>query len=846
MLGLVRLLGLYYRSVDHLTICTEGVVCYRKQVVVLGNPVSLVCKNFTGRTCIVVCAVNQHQTTVGLYAIYVPPQFAALFNNTVLNFGFFGNNRSIGLLGLVRLLGLYYRSIEHLTVCTKGVVCYGKQIVVLGNPILAVGENFTGRTCIVVIAINKKKSAIIRHAVFHIVYTVYCRINNAGIRSHVVCQLTIGSKSIPIVTFRHIVAVNRNTSDSSVHVVIFTEIVLLACKSYPATLNESGTYTITSAGAIGSKCTHGGSIFSKDVGDTTNGYGLISVQFVIVPCITIHCVRSTTIDVIITLVGAHILPALYELAVYSVIQGTVNVNYACAKNSNVTASCANESCVNNFIVVTGSFNNSTKIYNRLTSLTVGTASITVFGTRSLLICKNNKLCIMNMVRRRNSCEFGCNVNGATEGVTVNNTANNVNVNVYNGHITFNRHILIRYIVVTIPSPNSYGNAYESVIESLAAYTVSFNSYSKDLGDLVILKCSIEAVCNNCTLSFPSVCVVKFELSNEFVYVCKVCNVDIHIVDRLCLRRFAGVIMTTESDYSITCNSKGASELHGVTKLVLNLKSDCVLACAKNNVTLCGEYVSIDRRLNYYTINSNLTRSKVESCIICNSSRKSNVITNNFCTITKSNSYVRCRICRICNSRKNSIVYSRAIVESNIVNVERKLSRSSRLYIGTNKRRRTRVTFIGSNGSAEIIILGNVDRHIYPTRFGNIRLCRRVQVRPIAGCSRGKHKVVLLTRIRAVSILYIELRLERKTRSAHRNINPHTKCSSFHTICNVTKNDGLANIKENVVRPARKSCIGIVKSPCKRIVTISNFATICGRRNKCIAAEVLIELTCKRS
>ena len=612
MFGLLRL---YYGSIQHLTICTKGVACFRKQTIGLGDPILGIGQNLTGRTCIVVCTVNQHQAAVGLNIVNVPPQLAALFNNTILNIRLFGNNRSVRLFGLLRL---YYGSIQHLTVRTKGVACFGQQIIGLGNPVLAIYNKVTCCTNIIVSTVDQNQTCINRLAVFNVEHTFLSR-NDTAYSEHIVKELTVCCKGVNSVTFFCIVTVNSDCANASVHVEIFTEIILITCESYPATLNESRTYTVTSAVAIGSECTHGCAVFVKGVSNTTNGCGCVSVQLIIVACITIHCEGCAAVDVVIAFVCTHILPALNELAVYSVVEIISCRNYAGAKCGSITASCTNKCCVNNCIVVTGCFNNSTKVYDGLTCCTVSSACVTVFGTSSNLICKSNKLCIVNVVGRGNCCEFGSNVNGATERVAVNNTVNNINIDVYNRLVTHICRIqrLFSNIIISIISPNANRNAYKSVIESLTTYTVSFNGYGENLRNFVVFQCSLEAVSNNSTLGYPSVSVIKLKLCNQLVYVCEIRNVDVNIVDGLCLGSFAGIVVTTKLNYCITCNSESAGDLHGVTKLVLNLKCNGMNTCTESNVALSGEHIAVDRRFYNNTINGDLTGGKVKSCVICN-------------------------------------------------------------------------------------------------------------------------------------------------------------------------------------------------------------------------------------
>ena len=503
--------------------------------------------------------------------------------------------------------------------------------------------------------------------------------------------------------------------------------------------------------------------------------------------------------------------------------------------------------------MTGCFDNSTKVYHRLTSLAIGSANVTVFGTSSILIYKINKLCIVNVVRRRNCCKFGCNVNGACKGVAVNNTVNNVNINVYSGLVTHVSRIIIGivYIVITVKCPNSYRNAYNCVAKSLTACAVFFNSYSKNFRNCIVIKGSLESGSNNRTFGFPSVRIVQLELCNESIYICEICNVDINVVDGLCLRSFTGVVMTAKFNNSITCNSKGTGNLHGVTKFVLNFKRNSVCTRTESNVTLGGEHIAVDSGFYNNAVNSDLTGGKVKGRIISNSCGESNVVTVDNLAVIKRNSGIGGRIGRSCNGRKNSIVYSRAIVESDIVDIECNYICGIGLYISTDKGRRTAVSFVSCHGHTEIIVLRNVNGCINPSRFRNICIGCSVQVCLLACCSRSEHKVVLLAGIRAVSVLYIELRLECETLACCRecilgNVEPHTESCSLHTVSNVTKNDNLVrNIKENIVRPACKSSIGIVKTPCKSIVAVSYLTAHCLSNSQSCTTEIFVELTCKR-
>ena len=106
-------------------------------------------------------------------------------------------------------------------------------------------------------------------------------------------------------------------------------------------------------------------------------------------------------------------------------------------------------------------------------------------------------------------------------------------------------------------------------------------------------------------------------------------------------------------------------------------------------------------------------------------------------------------------------------------------------------------------------------------------------------------MILLARVGTISVLYVELRLESQTGSSYRNIYPHTQRGGLHIVCNVTKNNGFAGIEEYVIRPACESCVGVVESPSKSMVAVSDLTAIGQGRNEGLTAEILVKLTCER-
>ena len=487
--GRIRLLGLFHNGgIEHLTVLAEGIRLCGKQVVGLGDGVRSARQDFTRGSCIVVVAVDQHQTAVGLHTVYVPPQLAVLGYDTVLD------------------LRLFDGGIDHLAVRIKVIVAYGKKIVGLGDAVVSVAYNFTVSSCVVIRAVDQHQTAIIVHTVNNpVLLAVF--FNNAvevGVFSD---KGTVLVEQIPENTFRLVVTVLGDRTGAGEHIVVFTEIILNAVKSYPAALDKGGADAVSGAGAVGRPCTHSPAVFIEGIGNTADGLGGIHIQLIIAAGIPVHRVGCAAVDVVIAFVRAHILPALDELIVDRIVEGAVHFKYAGTCKSNVAAGRANELCLNDRIVMALCRDNGAEVNNRLTTLTVGSVGITVFGAGCILV-ENGKLGIMLVIGRRNGCQLGCHVNGAREGVSVNNTAHNGNVNVNNGPVAGNCYIFFSHVVIAIPSPNAHGNAHERVIKRSRANAVcSFNGNGKDLGNFVVIKSSLEAACNDGSLSFPLVCIV---------------------------------------------------------------------------------------------------------------------------------------------------------------------------------------------------------------------------------------------------------------------------------------------------------------------------------------------------
>ena len=362
-------------------------------------------------------------------------------------------------------------------------------------------------------------------------------------------------------TFRAVITVYVNKSDTGIHIAISTKVVGCALEINPLTSVEFRT--VAEAGSIGilhpnriNKSQYIGCVFNTCYSNGTN----------------LHFFSG---GIYINVSAVYVLPTGYKLTVNETIKLIAGHSETVSVNSDETAE-AHESISDRNNVVTCSFHYSSKINYGLTSLAVGSVSIT-FKVTSRRLVANSELCIMLVVRRRNSCKLGCYVDCAGEGGAVNNTVHNFALNVYNGLVT---HICgsirsIGYVVITVKRPNSYRNAYKSVAQSISVNRVFFNDNGEKLGNFIVIQRSLETVCNNNAVKLPCVCIVKLDLCYKLVYLSGISNIDVYIVDRLSLGSLTGFVMTGKLDRSSTCNGECAGKLCGVAKLILNLKCNCM-------------------------------------------------------------------------------------------------------------------------------------------------------------------------------------------------------------------------------------------------------------------------------
>ena len=655
---------------------------------------------------------------------------------------------------------------------------------------------------------------------------------NAIFRTNSLISCSILGKNIPVSRGGGVVL---NKADAGIHIGIAAKVISLAFNFNPHTGVEAGTIAVSCTCCIGCPSALGGAVLIEGILDAADSL-FANIQLIVRACVAVTLVSS--------------LPALLQNTVDGIVQAAVHFEDAGSGGIDLAAAFigADKLAVNDLIVM-GDLNlgdDGAPIDDRLTGFAVSAVFIARCSSGSLLILYS-QLIIVDMIGRRNSSQLSCNTDGASERLAVNHAVHNFAIDVDNRLVTHicNGNVGVGNKVVAVISPHTDRDAHQSIIRCLTDRADAFHRNGQQFGNLVIIQSDFETIGHDSALGFPLVGIVQLQNSNQLIDAGKIRNIDVHIVDGLCLGGLAGIIVAAQFNHGIARNSEGTGDLSGVAQLVLNLKYNGMCACAEGNITLGGEHIAIDRGFYHDTINGDLAGGKVERSIISNGCRECNIIAIDNGAVLQRNSDIGSGISGVRNSGQLSVIYSRAVVQGDVVDVESKLSRSGGLNISTDERGGTRVAFIGSNRCAKIVVLRNIDGHVYPSGFRNIRLCSRVQIGPLAGGSRGEHKVILLAGVRAISVLNVELRLECKTRCTNRNIHPHTESSSLHAVSNIAQNDGVTSIEEHVIRPAGKGSVGVIQSPCQCIAAVSDLATICSGGNKRGAAQVLIELASQR-
>ena len=742
---------------------------------------------------------------------------------------------------------LLNRRIDHSTLIIKLIHACRKQTIGARHVIGAGNSIATAVNVIVVTALENKacrhRFTILQISSHGVAY------ENAGMIRYIFAnQDTFIGELV-----KHRIRVTANNQvDTFVAVTLSVKAIGLAIDLCPhnISMGACGSRTVIVTGAIavlcslliGYPCTHGAAVFIKDIGDAVDGL------FTHSKLIGRVCEALAAI--------VRILPAGNQLAANGVVQIAVHFKHAGTGLINMAAAfiLTNELSINNFVIMSNLnlIDDSAPVYNGLTGLAVGTVLITGLCCGSFLI-ENGQFLVMHMVGGGDRSQFGSNIDGASEGSTVNFTINHLALDIDHRLIAQVRRCVIGigHIVITVKGPHTDRDADQSLVSRLCLGSINqLNSHGQQFGNLIVIEGCLEAICNHGALGFPGVGVVQLQLCNQLGNAGQIRNINVHVVDRLRLGSFAGIIMTGQCNSGITGNCESTAQSCRIAQFILNLESYGMGTGIQHSIFLGRQNTAGNASLNSKTVHIDLSGSQIKCCIVGNGSSKSYFIAVDNYSVLQSHSGIRGRISGRRNGGQDSVIHSRTVIQSDVINVESNDIRSVRLDVSTDKRGRTGVPLISRYRRTEVIVLGNIDTCIDPAGLGDICIGSRVQVGLLTGCCRSKHEVVLLAGVGAVSVLGVELGLESQALAGRgecifRNIQPHTQSSCLHAVGNVTQNDHITGIKQNIVRPACKGSVAVVQSPCQCIFTVSDLSTVLLGGNKGSTAQVFIKLTGKR-
>ena len=548
--------------------------------------------------------------------------------------------------------------------------------------------------------------------------------------------------------------------------------------------------------------------------------------------------------------GTYSLPAGGYLATDQVEHSVIAYNQTGTGES--SAASASHGVVSlHLIGVAGSGNNGTPVNHGLTGLAVGSAGVACGIAGSGNCGKSGQLSIMVVPRIYVIVDLGCNGNSAAEGIggiirISDLSVNHVTINGYNGAIAglelgLGRNGFVGYMVDTVPSPQTNGNADQGGCGIIESSTVSLNGNSQVTLYLVELIADLEAICHNGTLGFPSVSCLQLQSCGQLVDVTDVSSIDINVINRTILRHIARVIMTGQHYGRGAGNGKGSGYLGGVTQVILDFKANGVNTGSQGHVLTDQILAGNGHVGKFNAIDQDLASSIVQLDIISNGCGESHCVAVDRCILIQLYGFVSGGVADVADRRQYSVIHSGAIVQRKVIIVEGQVGSRVGLHVEADKGRLTAVCSKGRVGGEEITELSEIYSGIDPTGFGNISLSTGVQVLDSTADS-SEHEVSAGTAC-AVGI-FEALKLHSQTCGTLGNVDPHAESGGVLTIGYIAENDGITNVEEHIVRPARKLRVGIIQGYAQRILAVSD--NVAGQESGGVSIVRIVTVALNRS
>ena len=573
-----------------------------------------------------------------------------------------------------------------------------------------------------------------------------------------------------------------------------------------------------------------------------------------------QCTVCTLISVGIEIIPVifNLLPAGLQIASDSVIAETVILNQTgniCGCTTIRAGQHAGIVIV--FVAMSGRGNGGAPRDHRLTDIAVGSAGVAIFRAGCGFVSQfsdsmgMDQCAIGRTIGRCGHGSFHGHASAETfavaaAGIGNNKAFQNLAVNGHSGDAQC-RGILASHMILAVPGPDTDRDAGDGLLTGVAAAVFLDQMNVQNVFQIV------DAVCGNFVLQvaavdhiallygkagkhgriicFPGICRVKLDSGVDLLHLAQIRGLDIHIVDGACFGGIASVIVSAHRNqcgFVFYRNGQRLGQLAGIAHLVGDFESDGVGAHRQGYCLGGGKGIAGSGNIHKgYSIHIDhggavIQAAHVAGGIVCHLCAE--VHGSGGGNSREIHALVIGDVGGIGDHRSVPVIHCGAVVQGNVVNVER-MDRGGRgLDVGTDKRGGTGVCGIRRITGLDIVISGQIDGRINPSGFGNIRFRTAVQV--LSCTTYGlKSKVRLLAAQRAVVILDVKLRLESQPCGTLRDIEPHTQGSSIFSVGYVTQNNSLIGVKQDIVGPAAKVCLCIVQSPSQCISTIFHLAIL---------------------
>ena len=691
--------------------------------------------------------------------------------------------------------------------------------------------------------------------------------NTGGSQS--LLQFAILSKQIHLVASIGVILVGSDGTVASATVAMVIEIIGFTIDNLPAVLIGTGTVEILNACFLLNPNTRNQLTLNK---------GILQLVSQTEVCLRVGSVVTSISG------GIEVIPAiLYHLPTLLQLTGDCIIGIAVVLNQTGNfCSCTtirasqNTGMIIILVTVAISSGDCTPVNNRSAAIAVGSAGVAVLGASYRLVNQCNDLMDMPGVNR--VIDHGLYAFLAAKGdhftagilsIAKQDLIVDRNDRAVAGSKLFLRcNGLSSCMVDTTPGPHTDRQAQKSLFTT--QFTIlSTGQYDADnvLNRVNIIggsKCLIITVlvgynvldfvtgCDRHALQFPLVRRVQLNISFNVLHILGIVSLNVNVVNRVVFRLFAGIVVASYINQALffgSLDGKGRRFLSAVTQHIRNLEGDRVLAIGQRNIADSCHDTTSNLGINLHTVQIDLCGFNIQASHIALVAIS--YIRRERCTgciddcVVCSHSSIRTCILDLTNDGLLTVIYSRAVVEGDIIKVEGPGNRVHGLNIEADERGGTAM-ILGCEGlqCTNIIVRSQVEGSVHPAVSRDIFLSTGIQCL-LHTADGGKHEVAAgKGNFSIFRDTCAELRLHCKARCSFGNIDPHTQRCCIQTVGNVTQNTLPAHVHQMVIAPTSKATVLVVQFNAQCILAILDLTIFLGGQESLCSISVRI-LTSER-